>query len=32
VQAWIEIHCEDLLADWRLAVEGKELFRIDPLK
>ena len=32
VQAWIEIHREDLLADWRLAVEGKELFRIDPLK
>lgn len=32
VQAWIEIHREDLQADWRLAVEGREVFKIDPLK
>jgi len=32
VQAWIEIHREDLLADWKLAVEGREVFKIDPLK
>ena len=32
VQAWIEIHREDLLADWKLAVEGREVFRIDPLR
>jgi hypothetical protein len=32
VEAWIEIHTEELMADWKLATEGKELFRIDPLK
>ena len=32
VQAWIEIHNEELMADWELAVNGQELFRIDPLK
>jgi hypothetical protein len=32
VQAWIAIHEEDLLADWKLAVQGQELFRIEPLK
>ena len=31
-QAWVEIHHEDLMADWKLAVEGREVFRIDPLK
>lgn len=28
VVAWIEIHQEDLLADWDLAVNGKKLFSI----
>ena len=28
VVAWIEIHQEDLMADWKLAVEGKKLFTI----
>jgi hypothetical protein len=32
VQAWIEIHQEDLMADWRLAVNGQSVFKIDPLK
>jgi len=32
VQAWIEIHREELLANWQLAVNGEEVFRIDPLK
>ena len=32
VQAWIEIHREELLADWRLAVIGEEVFKIEPLK
>ncbi|MBA3674835.1 MAG: DUF4160 domain-containing protein [Chitinophagaceae bacterium] len=32
VQAWIEIHKEDLMADWQLAVTGKRVFTIDPLK
>ncbi len=32
VQAWIEIHREELLANWKLAVEGEAVFKIDPLK
>jgi hypothetical protein len=32
VQAWIEIHREELMADWELAVNGQEIFKIDPLK
>ncbi len=32
VQAWIEIHREDLLANWKLAVEGQQPFKIEPLK
>lgn len=32
IQAWIEIHKEDLMADWQLAVTGNKVFTIDPLK
>jgi hypothetical protein len=32
VSAWIEIHREELLADWKLAVSGQTVFSIDPLK
>jgi len=32
VQAWIEIHQDELLADWELAVNGQQVFKIDPLK
>lgn len=32
VQAWIEIHREDLLADWELAVNGERPFPIEPLR
>lgn len=32
IEAWIEIHQEDLMADWDLAVSGNEVFKIDPLK
>ncbi len=32
LQAWIEIHREELLADWKLATNGLEIFKIDPLK
>jgi hypothetical protein len=32
VQAWIEIHQEELLADWELAINGQPLFKIEPLK
>ena len=30
--AWIEIHKEDLMANWQLAVSGISIFKIDPLK
>lgn len=32
VQAWIEIHREDLQANWKLAVAGEPVFKIDPLR
>lgn len=32
VQAWIEIHKDELLANWELAVAGEELFNIAPLR
>jgi hypothetical protein len=32
VVAWIEIHREELLADWKLAVEGSRPFRIRGLE
>ena len=32
VQAWIEIHQEDLMADWELAINGQEIFKIEPLR
>lgn len=32
VQAWIEIHKDDLLANWKLASEGEQIFKIEPLK
>lgn len=32
VLAWIEIHREDLLADWRLAVSGQDPLPIKPLE
>jgi hypothetical protein len=32
VEAWIEIHKEDLMADWSLAIAGQSVFTIEPLK
>ena len=32
VEAWIEIHRENLMADWQLAISGQRIFPIDPLK
>ena len=32
VQAWIEIHKDELMVDWELAVNGEEPFRIAPLQ
>ncbi len=32
VEAWIEIHRDELMADWQLAINGEPIFKIDPLK
>ena len=32
VQAWLEIHQEELVANWELANKGEAIFRIEPLK
>ncbi len=32
IQAWIEIHKEDLEANWKLLSEGREFFKIEPLR
>ena len=31
-QAWIEIHQEELIANWGLAVNGQQVFKIEPLR
>lgn len=31
LQAWIELHKEELMADWDLAVSGNEIYKINPL-
>ena len=32
VQAWIEIHRDELIADWALAISCEPVFKIDPLR
>ena len=32
IEAWIEIHQEDLMADWTLAISGETIFKIEPLR
>lgn len=32
IQAWIEIHNDELMADWELALKGENIYKIDPLK
>ena len=32
VQAWIELHQDDLMADWLLASTGQAPFKIEPLR
>ena len=32
VQAWMEIHQEELSANWELAVNGEQVFKIEPLR
>lgn len=31
LQAWIEIHQEELMKDWELASKGEKIFQISPL-
>lgn len=31
VQAWIELHRDELMADWELAAAGELPYKIDPL-
>lgn len=32
LQAWIEIHKDELMADWELAVSGEHPYKIEPLR
>jgi hypothetical protein len=32
LQAWIEIHKDELVADWELALSGQQPYKIDPLR
>ncbi|MBF0196614.1 MAG: DUF4160 domain-containing protein [Planctomycetes bacterium] len=32
LQAWIELHKDELIADWELAVSGEQPYKIDPLR
>jgi len=31
VQAWIELHKDELMADWELAIQGENPYKIAPL-
>lgn len=32
LQAWIELHQDELVADWQLAISGEQPYKIDPLR
>jgi len=32
VQAWVEIHQDDLMTDGELAIAGEQVFKIEPLR
>lgn len=32
VMAWVEIHKDELMANWRLAVDGQNVFKIEALR
>jgi hypothetical protein len=32
LQAWIELHKDELVANWDLAVSGQQPYKIEPLK
>jgi hypothetical protein len=32
LQAWIELHKDELVANWELAVSGQQPYKIEPLR
>ena len=32
LEAWIELHKDELVADWELAVSGQQPYQIEPLR
>jgi len=32
LQAWVELHKDELVADWELAVSGQQPYKIAPLR
>ena len=32
LQAWVELHRDELAANWELAVDGQQPYKIDPLR
>jgi hypothetical protein len=32
VQAWVELHSEELMANWKLVTNGELPFKVDPLR
>jgi hypothetical protein len=32
VAAWVELRQEELMADWQLALNGEQVFKIEPLR
>jgi hypothetical protein len=32
LQAWVELHKDELMADWELAVSGQHPYKIEPLR
>ena len=32
VQAWIDLHKDELMANWELALAGEQVYKIEPLR
>ena len=32
IQAWLEIRKDEVMADWELAIDGMNIFKIEPLR
>jgi hypothetical protein len=32
LSAWIELHQDELMANWQLAISGQQLYKIEPLR